>query len=346
MRVLVTGNAGFIGFHTAKRLLARGDAVVGVDVVNDYYDPALKHARLAVLDEVAARSGGSYRFHHANLADRGALNVCFADGPFDRVIHLAAQAGVRYSLENPHAYVESNLVGFVNVLEACRHAGTPHLVYASTSSVYGANTRMPFSEHDGVDHPLQFYAATKRANELMAHSYSHLFQMPTTGLRFFTVYGPWGRPDMALFLFTKNIIEGRPIKLFNNGQHIRDFTYIDDLVEGVIRVSDDVAQPNPAWDGNNPDAATSSAPYRIFNIGNSMPVQLLDYVEAIEQAVGKKAVREFLPLQAGDLPDTYADVTSLVQAVNYQPRTTVDEGITRFVSWYREYTGTHPGTNW
>jgi len=346
MRVLVTGNAGFIGFHTAKRLLERGDAVVGMDVVNDYYDPAIKHARLAVLDEVAARSGGHYRFHHANLADRRALEACFADGPFDRVIHLAAQAGIRYSLENPHAYVESNLVGFANMLEACRHAGTPHLVYASTSSVYGANTNMPFNEHKGADHPLQFYAATKRANELMAHSYSHLFRIPTTGLRFFTVYGPWGRPDMALFLFTKNIIEGKPIKLFNNGQHVRDFTYIDDLVEGVIRVSDDVARPDPKWDSANPDPATSDAPYRIFNIGNNKPVQLLDYVEAIEDAVGKKAVRELLPLQAGDLLDTYADVTSLAQAVDYQPRTPVREGVARFVSWYREYAAANPRTNW
>jgi len=342
MRVLVTGNAGFIGFHTARRLLERGDSVVGIDVINDYYDPALKRARLAVLDRVAAGSGGRYRFHHCNLADRKTLDACFADGPFDRVIHLAAQAGVRYSLENPHAYVESNLIGFANMLEACRHASTPHLVYASTSSVYGANTRMPFSEHHGADHPLQFYAATKRANELMAHSYSHLFQMPTTGLRFFTVYGPWGRPDMALYQFTRNIIEGKPIQLFNNGQHVRDFTYIDDLVEGVIRVSDDIAQPNPAWDAANPDPATSNAPFRIFNIGNNNPVQLLDYVEAIEDALGKKAIRELLPMQPGDLPDTYADVTSLVQAVNYQPRTTVRDGVARFVAWYREYTGSAP----
>ncbi len=346
MRVLVTGNAGFIGFHTARRLLERGDSVVGLDVINNYYDPAIKHARLAVLDDVASRKGASYRFHHANVADRGSLETCFGDGRFDRVIHLAAQAGVRYSLENPHAYVESNLIGFANLLEACRHARTPHLVYASTSSVYGANTRMPFSEHDGADHPLQFYAATKRANELMAHSYSHLFGLPTTGLRFFTVYGPWGRPDMALFLFTKNIIEGKPIKLFNSGRHVRDFTYIDDLVEGVIRVSDDIARPDPAWDSNNPDPATSSAPYRIFNIGNSRPVQLLDYVEAIEQAVGKKAIREFLPLQPGDLPDTYADVTSLMKAVDYHPDTPVVEGVARFVAWYREYVAANPATNW
>ncbi len=337
MRVLVTGNAGFIGFHTAKRLLERGDSVVGLDVVNDYYDPAIKQARLAVLDEVAARSAGDYRFHRADLADRGAVEACFADGPFDRVIHLAAQAGVRYSLENPHAYVESNLIGFVNILEACRHAKVPHLVYASTSSVYGANTRMPFSEHKGVDHPLQFYAATKRANELMAHSYSHLFRMPTTGLRFFTVYGPWGRPDMALFLFTKNIIEGKPIKLFNNGHHMRDFTYIDDIVDGIIRASDDIAKPNVDWNSDDPDPATSNAPFRIFNIGNSRPVALSDYVEAIEAAVGKTAIRELLPLQPGDVPNTFADVSEITASVGYRPRTSVREGVANFVQWYREY---------
>lgn len=337
MRILVTGNAGFIGFHTAKRLLERGDEVVGVDVVNDYYDPAIKRSRLAVLDATAARAGKLYRFHEANLADQRTLQRCFADGPFERVIHLAAQAGVRYSLENPHAYVESNLVSFVNILEACRHAGTPHLVYASTSSVYGANTHMPFSEHHGVDHPLQFYAATKRANELMAHSYSHLFRMPTTGLRFFTVYGPWGRPDMALFLFTKNIIEGKPIKLFNNGQHVRDFTYIDDIVDGIIRASDDIAQPNIKWNSDDPDPATSNAPFRIFNIGNSQPVALADYVEAIEAAVGKKAIRELLPLQPGDVPNTFADVSEIVAHVGYRPCTSVREGVANFVEWYRGY---------
>lgn len=337
MRVLVTGNAGFIGFHTANRLLERGDSVVGLDVVNDYYDPAIKHARLAVLDEVAARSTGEYRFHRADLADRNAVEACFADGPFDRVIHLAAQAGVRYSLENPHAYVDSNLIGFVNILEACRYAKTPHLVYASTSSVYGANTRMPFSEHKGVDHPLQFYAATKRANELMAHSYSHLFRMPTTGLRFFTVYGPWGRPDMALFLFTKNIIEGKPIKLFNNGHHMRDFTYIDDIVDGIIRASDDIAKPNADWNSDDPDPATSNAPFRIFNIGNSQPVALSDYVEAIEAAVGKTAIRELLPLQPGDVPNTFADVSEITTSVGYRPRTSVREGVANFVRWYRDY---------
>jgi UDP-glucuronate 4-epimerase len=339
MRVLVTGNAGFIGFHTAKRLLERGDSVVGLDVVNDYYDPTIKQARLAVLDEVAARLAGDYRFYRADLADRGAVAACFAERPFDRVIHLAAQAGVRYSLENPHAYVESNLIGFVNILEACRHAKTPHLVYASTSSVYGANTRMPFSEHKGVDHPLQFYAATKRANELMAHSYSHLFRMPTTGLRFFTVYGPWGRPDMALFLFTKNILENKPIKLFNNGQHMRDFTYIDDIVDGIIRASDDIARPSMDWDSDDPDPATSNAPFRIFNIGNSKPVALSDYVEAIETAVGKTAIRELLPLQPGDVPNTFADVSEITINVGYRPRTSVREGVTNFVRWYREYFG-------
>lgn len=344
MRVLVTGNAGFIGFHVAKTLLERGDEVVGIDNVNDYYDPALKRDRLAVLEQTA--SSGCYRFHEADLADPVTLERCFAGAPFDRVIHLAAQAGVRYSLQNPQAYVQSNLVGFANILEACRHAKTPHLVYASTSSVYGANTRLPFSEHDIADHPLQFYAATKRANELMAHSYSHLFRMPTTGLRFFTVYGPWGRPDMALFLFTKNIIEGKPIQLFNHGHHVRDFTYIDDLADGVVRVSDDVAKPDTNWDSANPDPSASAAPFRILNIGNNRPVQLLDYVEAIEAAVGKKAVREFLPLQAGDLPDTHADVGAIERAVGYRPHTTVQDGVAQFVKWYRDYTSTNPARNW
>ena len=291
MKILVTGNAGFIGFHACKRLLERGDQVTGFDSVNDYYDPSIKQARLRMLDEVAARTGGRYVFHHANLADQTAVNACFEAGGFDRVIHLAAQAGVRYSLVNPHAYVESNIVAFTNILEGCRHGGVAHLTYASTSSVYGANTALPFSEHVGVDHPLQFYAATKRANELMAHSYSHLFRLPTTGLRFFTVYGPWGRPDMALFLFTKNILAGKPIQLFNNGDHMRDFTYVDDIVEGVIRASDDIAVPNPDWNSLAPDPATSNAPFRLFNIGNNDPVQLVAYVEAIEDALGMKSVR-------------------------------------------------------
>jgi UDP-glucuronate 4-epimerase len=337
MRVLVTGNAGFIGFHTASRLLQRGDSVVGVDVVNDYYSPEIKESRLEVLEQLALQSRGDYRFHRLNLADPSAVKSCFSDGPFDRVIHLAAQAGVRYSLENPHAYVESNIIAFTNILEACRDAKVDHLTYASTSSVYGANTKLPFSEHRGADHPLQFYAATKRANELMAHSYSHLFGIPTSGLRFFTVYGPWGRPDMALFLFTKNILAGQPIKLFNNGEHIRDFTFIDDIVEGVIRVSDDIARPNPEWGSDNPDPATSSAPFRILNIGNHAPVHLTEYVEAIEEALGKKAIRELLPMQPGDVPNTFADVSSLVKAVGYQPRTPVREGVARFVNWYRDY---------
>lgn len=335
MRILVTGAAGFIGFHVARRLLARGDSVVGFDVVNDYYDPAIKEARL---DGLKA-SGGDFQFVRENIADRDALSRCLAQHRFDRVIHLAAQAGVRYSLENPQAYVESNLVGFANVLEGCRHAGVAHLVYASTSSVYGANTRLPFSEHDGADHPLQFYAATKRANELMAHSYSHLFGLPTTGLRFFTVYGPWGRPDMALFSFTRAILAGEPIKLFNNGGHVRDFTYVDDVVEGVVRASDQIAAPDPNWDASRPDPATSNAPFRILNIGNSDPTELTAYVEAIEAALGKTAVRELLPLQPGDVPDTFADVSALEAATGYRPGTPVREGVRRFVAWYREYYG-------
>jgi UDP-glucuronate 4-epimerase len=333
MRVLVTGAAGFIGYHVCQLLLARGDSVVGFDVVNDYYDPAIKEARL----ERLGAGNGDFSFVRENLADRTAVERCFADHRFDRVIHLAAQAGVRYSLENPHAYVESNLIGFTNILEACRHAAVPHLTYASTSSVYGANTKMPFSEHDGVDHPLQFYAATKRANELMAHSYSHLFRLPTTGLRFFTVYGPWGRPDMALFSFTKAILAGEPIKLFNNGNHIRDFTYVDDIAEGVVRASDKVAAPNPDWNAEAPDPASSNAPYRLFNIGNADPTPLTDYVEAIEEALGKTAIREFLPLQPGDVPNTFADVTELQAATGYKPGTPVREGVRRFVDWYREF---------
>jgi UDP-glucuronate 4-epimerase len=337
MRTLVTGNAGFIGFHVASRLLRRGDAVVGVDVVNDYYSPEIKESRLALLQQFAAEAGANYSFHRANLSDAEAVKSCFADGPFDRVIHLAAQAGVRYSLENPGAYVESNIIAFTNILEACRHSNVKHLTYASTSSVYGANTRMPFSERQGVDHPLQFYAATKRANELMAHSYSHLFRLPTSGLRFFTVYGPWGRPDMALFLFTKNILAGLPIKLFNNAEHVRDFTYVDDIAEGVIRVSDDVATPNPEWNSDNPDPSTSNAPFRLLNIGNNAPVQLTEYVEAIEEALGKKAIRELLPLQPGDVPNTFADVSALMKATGYRPATPVRQGVASFVKWYREY---------
>lgn len=337
MKVLVTGNAGFIGFHTAMKLLQRGDEVVGFDNVNDYYDTGLKEARLSCLEQTAADTGSTYQFIRANLADRDAVESCFAEHRFDRVIHLAAQAGVRYSIENPHAYVESNLVGFVNVLEACRQHQVGHLTYASTSSVYGANTHMPFSEHDGVNHPVQFYAATKRSNELMAHSYSHLFGLPTTGLRFFTVYGPWGRPDMAPHLFTSRILAGEPIKVFNNGNHSRDFTYIDDIVEGVVRASDQPARSNPDWDSDHPDLATSKAPFRLYNIGNSDAVKLGDFIAAIETATGKKARKEMLPLQPGDVPDTFADSSALQQSVGYKPATSVDEGVNRFVQWYREY---------
>ena len=337
MKILVTGNAGFIGFHTAKKLLERGDEVVGFDIVNDYYDPAIKEARLSILQETANQTGSAYTHIRQNLADKVSVDQCFKDHSFDRVIHLAAQAGVRYSLENPHAYVESNIIAFTNIIEACRYAKTPHLTYASTSSVYGANTNMPFSEHRGVDHPLQFYAATKKANELMAHSYSHLFQLPTTGLRFFTVYGPWGRPDMALFKFTKNTLAGEPITVFNFGNHTRDFTYVDDIVEGVIRASDQIAQPNPNWDSSNPDPATSNAPYRVFNIGNNNPVKLSAYIEAIEEALGKKAIKDLLPLQPGDVPDTYADSSELEKATGYKPATPVKEGVANFVKWYREF---------
>lgn len=337
MKILVTGNAGFIGAHVATSLIERGDEVVGFDVVNDYYDPDLKEARLAHLDEISKRHGGGYSFIRANLANREAVDACFARHRFDRVIHLAAQAGVRYSLENPHSYVESNIVAFTNILEACRYSSVPHLTYASTSSVYGANTKIPFSEHSIADHPLQFYAATKRANELMAHSYSHLFALPTTGLRFFTVYGPWGRPDMALFKFTKNILEGRPIPVFNNGDHTRDFTYIDDIAEGVVRASDAIATPNLHWNSDAPDPASSPAPFRIYNIGNSRPVKLNEYIDAIEQALGKKATRELLPLQPGDVPDTYADISDLTAQLGYKPAISVTEGVPRFVKWYQFY---------
>ncbi|TJV06785.1 MAG: NAD-dependent epimerase [Mesorhizobium sp.] len=339
MKVLVTGVAGFIGYHVARRLLERGEEVVGVDSINDYYDPRLKRARLRLLAEASRSTNAGYHFIQGNIADRTVVDGCFADHTFDRVIHLAAQAGVRYSLENPRAYVESNIVAFTNMLEACRHSRVGHLTYASTSSVYGANTDMPFSEHRPADHPLQFYAATKRANELMAHSYSHLFGLPTTGLRFFTVYGPWGRPDMALFLFTRSILAGEPVKLFNNGNHTRDFTYVEDIAEGVVRASDSPATANPAWDSGHPDPATSNAPWRIFNIGNNNPVKLAAYVEALENALGRKAVVELLPLQAGDVPDTFADTSALQQAVGYRPGTSVSEGVGRFVEWYLAYFG-------
>ncbi|MGI9424893.1 MAG: NAD-dependent epimerase [Hyphomicrobiaceae bacterium] len=337
MRILVTGAAGFIGFHVAKRLIERGDTVVGFDNLNSYYDPNLKEARLQILEDQGCTSQGRWSFVRADLADRQSVDTTFAEHSFDRVIHLAAQAGVRHSLTHPHDYVQSNIVGFTNILEACRHNKVSHLTYASTSSVYGANTKMPFSEHDGVDHPLQFYAATKRANELMAHAYSHLFGLPTTGLRFFTVYGPWGRPDMALFLFTKAILAGEPIKLFNYGEHSRDFTYVDDIAEGVIRASDKLAEPNPDWSSDVPDPATSNAPFRIFNIGNNTPVKLIEYVTAIEEALGKPAIKELLPLQPGDVPDSHADVAELANSVGYAPSTPVREGVSKFVAWYREH---------
>ena len=331
MRILVTGGAGFIGYHLASRLLAEGHEVVGIDNLNDYYSVALKNDRLALL----ARPG--FSFEKLEMAEADALPRLFERHKFDRVAHLAAQAGVRYSIQNPHAYVDSNLVGFVNVLEACRHHEVEHLVYASTSSVYGANTRMPFSVHDNVDHPLSLYAATKKANELMAHTYSHLYGLPTTGLRFFTVYGPWGRPDMALFLFTRAILAGEPIDVFNYGHHRRDFTYIDDIVEGVIRVLDRVATPNPDWSSDAPDPATSRAPYRLYNIGSHRPVELMRYIEVLEDCLGRKAIRNLLPMQPGDVPDTYADVEALVRDVGYQPATPIEVGVARFVAWYREY---------
>jgi UDP-glucuronate 4-epimerase len=331
-KLLVTGAAGFIGYHTSERLLARGDTVVGFDNVNDYYDPTLKESRLARL---SAHAG--FRFVRGELGDRVLLEQLFSAERFDRVIHLAAQAGVRYSLTNPHAYIDSNLVGFLHILEGCRHHGVQHLTYASSSSVYGANTAMPFSVHQNVDHPVSLYAATKKANELMAHTYSHLYGLPTTGLRFFTVYGPWGRPDMALFLFTKAILEGKPIDVFNHGQMRRDFTFIDDIVEGVIRTSDHTAEPNVAWDSNDPDPATSKAPYRIYNIGNHNPVELMHLIGTLEHALGKTAEKRMLPIQPGDVPATYADVEALVADVGFAPKTPIETGVDRFVRWYRDY---------
>ena len=332
MNILLTGAAGFIGMHTALRLLARGDTVVGVDNLNDYYDVSLKHARLARLQ---AHPG--FRFHQASVEDRDTLAKLFQQTHPDRVIHLAAQAGVRYSLTNPHAYIDANLQGFINILEGCRHHGVQHLSYASSSSVYGGNTALPFSEHHNIDHPVSLYAATKKANELMAHTYSHLFGLPTTGLRFFTVYGPWGRPDMALFLFTRAILEGRPIDVFNHGQMVRDFTYVDDIVEGVIRVNDKPATPDRAFDPAHPDPATSNAPYRVFNIGNSQPTPLMDYIDALETALGRRAVKNFLPMQAGDVPATAADTRELDAWVGFKPATPVREGVARFVDWYRTF---------
>ncbi len=332
MRILVTGAAGFIGSALSLRLLARGDEVLGYDDLNDYYDVSLKKARLARL-----QSNDAFLFRHDAIEDRPALEKAFADFRPQRVVNLAAQAGVRYSIENPHAYVQSNLVGFMNILEACRHGGIEHLVYASSSSVYGANRKLPFATSDPVDHPVSLYAASKKANELMAHTYSHLYQLPTTGLRFFTVYGPWGRPDMALFLFTRRILAGEPIDVFNHGRHTRDFTYIDDIVEGVIRVLDQPAAPDPEFDPLRPDPGSSAAPYRVYNIGNNQPVQLTRYIEVLEACLGRKAQKNLLPLQPGDVPDTYADVDSLVADTGYKPATTVETGIQRFVDWYRDY---------
>jgi UDP-glucuronate 4-epimerase len=334
MRILVTGAAGFIGSKLTERLIARGDEVLGYDNLNDYYDPALKDARLARLTPLPG-----FSFVQASLEDREALEAAFDDFKPQRVVNLAAQAGVRYSLENPRAYIDSNIVGFLNILECCRHRGVEHLVYASSSSVYGANRKLPFAVEDSVDHPVSLYATSKKANELMAHTYSHLFGLPTTGLRFFTVYGPWGRPDMALFLFTKKILAGEPIDVFNHGKHTRDFTYIDDIVEGVIRTLDRVPGPDPAYDPLHPSPATSSAPYRVYNIGNNSPVELLRYIEVLEDCLGRKAEKRLLPLQPGDVPDTYADVSALTRDTGYQPATPVDVGVKNFVEWYRGFYG-------
>ena len=332
MKILVTGAAGFIGLHVSQILLGRGDQVVGIDNLNDYYDPQLKRDRLARLTPLPG-----FRFERCDITDRDAMQRLFAQGRFDRVVHLAAQAGVRYSIANPHAYIDSNIVGFTNIIEGCRHHGVQHLVYASSSSVYGGNTALPFSEHHNIDHPVSLYAATKKANELMAHTYSHLFGLPTTGLRFFTVYGPWGRPDMALFLFTKAILEGRTIDVYNHGQMVRDFTYIDDIAEGVVRVLDRTATPDPAFDAARPDPARSNAPYRVFNIGNNDPVMLMDFIQAIERSLGRSATKNFMPLQDGDVPATRADVSELEQWTGFKPATAVADGVERFVAWYRGY---------
>ncbi|UVT19146.1 MAG: NAD-dependent epimerase [Nitrospira sp.] len=330
--ILVTGAAGFIGFHVATRLLDRGDLVIGLDNINDYYDVRIKEARLAQL-----KSREGFRFVKLDLANRQGIRDLFTDEPIRRVVHLAAQAGVRYSLVNPHAYTESNIEGFMNILEGCRHSHIEHLVYASSSSVYGGNTHMPFSIHDNVDHPVSLYAASKKANELMAHCYAHLYRLPCTGLRFFTVYGPWGRPDMALFIFTKAILEGKPIEVFNQGRMRRDFTYVDDIVEGVIRTLDHPATANPSWSGDKPDPGTSSAPARIYNIGNHQPVELLHFIEVLESAVGKKAEKRLMPIQPGDVPATYADIDDLTSDIGFKPTTPIEEGIPRFVKWYREF---------
>lgn len=329
---MVTGAAGFIGARLSEVLLARGDEVVGLDNLNDYYDVSLKQARLARLHDL-----DGFEFHRLDVEDTQAVMSLFAQAQAPRVVHLAAQAGVRYSLENPHAYINSNIVGTMNILEGCRHHGVENLVYASSSSVYGANTLMPFSVHHNVDHPVSLYAATKKANELMAHTYSHLYQLPTTGLRFFTVYGPWGRPDMSLFMFTRKILNGEAIDVFNYGNHRRDFTYIDDIVEGVVRCVDKIAEPNSAWDSSSPDPSSSQAPYRLYNIGNNSPVELMDFIAALEKCLGKEAKKNMLPLQPGDVPDTYADVSALVEDVDYRPATPIELGIERFVDWYKSF---------
>lgn len=338
MKILVTGVAGFIGFHCAAFLLERGDEVVGIDNINDYYDTSLKLSRLELLTPYP-----NFRFLKLDFADRAAMKELFAANRFDRVCHLGAQAGVRYSLENPAAYVDSNLVGFGNILEGCRHGEVPHLTYASSSSVYGANTRTPFSVRQSVDHPVSLYAATKKANELMAHSYSHLYRLPTTGLRFFTVYGPWGRPDMSPLIFTRKIIAGEPIDVFNNGDHARDFTYIDDIVEGVIRTVDKIAEPDPEWSSDDPDPSSSSAPWRVYNIGNSRPVELLDFIGEIEKAVGRSAIKVMRPKQPGDVDRTCADVSALEAAVGFQPATPIDVGIGKTVAWFKKYYDIRPG---
>jgi len=330
--ILVTGAAGFIGFHVSKRLLERGQTVLGIDNLNPYYDPRLKEARLNQL-----RKSRSFAFVHGDIGDTDAIQDLFGEHAPKRVVHLAAQAGVRYSVENPYAYIDSNILGFQNILEGCRHNGVEHLVYASTSSVYGLNTKQPFSEHAPVDHPVSLYGATKIANEMMAHSYAHLYRLPATGLRFFTVYGPWGRPDMALFKFTKGILAGEAIPVYNEGRMVRDFTYIDDVVEGVVRILDVIPKPNPDWKSDDPDPATSSGPYRIYNIGNNRPVELMTYISVLEKALGKKAQLDLMPMQMGDVPSTMADVTDLEKATGFRPNTTVEEGIERFVKWYRDY---------
>lgn len=332
MKIIVTGVAGFIGYHVSERLLQRGDEVVGIDSISDYYDVQIKHDRLARLDK-----NSNFSFYKHDLAERETTADLFKKTAAQRVIHLAAQAGVRYSLENPHAYVDANLVGFMNILEACRHNPVEHLVYASSSSVYGANTRLPFSVHDNVDHPVSLYAASKKANELMAHTYSHLYRIPTTGLRFFTVYGPWGRPDMAMFKFTQCILQNKPIDVYNNGEHMRDFTYIDDIVEGVIRTTDRIPEPNPDWNSDQPDPGTSNAPYRLYNIGNHSPVKLMDFIGLIESALGRKAEMNMLPMQPGDVYATYADVDDLMRDVGFSPATQLEEGIPRFIEWYKDY---------